>query len=203
MTSKSDLSAAVDHIAAKSGYVNLVVANSGIQGPTLKGLEKGASITEFRDHLWNWDMDEFTQTFAVNTTSAFFTVVAFLELLDKGNKAGNVEQKSQVICISSAGAFNRVPMAGYAYAGSKSAAVHIMKALATTLVPYDIRSNVLAPGCKSKHSLTHAFCLLASDSIPQRNDRGYAQPGDVAEGLHTRSKSWQHQGYGGRNTIPY
>ncbi|KAI4615275.1 hypothetical protein J4E83_007002 [Alternaria metachromatica] len=156
VTSKSDLSAAVDHIAAKSGYVNLVVANSGIQGPTLKGLEKGASITEFRDHLWNWGMDEFTQTFAVNTTSTFFTVVAFLELLDKGNKAGNIEQKSQVICISSAGAFNRVPMAGYAYAGSKSAAVHIMKALATTLVPYDIRSNVLAPGCKSKHLLPHA-----------------------------------------------
>ncbi|KAI4921076.1 uncharacterized protein J4E92_008061 [Alternaria infectoria] len=146
VTSKSDLSAAVDHIATKSGYVNLVVANSGIQGPTLEGLEKGASITKFRDHLWNWDMNEFTQTFAVNTTSAFFTVVAFLELLGKGNKAGNIEQKSQIICISSAGAFNRVPMAGYAYAGSKSAAVHIMKALATTLVPYDIRSNVLAPG---------------------------------------------------------
>ncbi|RYN71953.1 hypothetical protein AA0117_g9119 [Alternaria alternata] len=146
VTSKSDLSAAVDHIASKSGYVNLVVANSGITGPTLKGLEKGASLAEFRSHLWNWDMNDFTQTFALNTTAAFFTVVAFLELLDKGNKAGNVEQKSQVICISSAGAFNRVPMAGYAYAGSKAAAVHIMKALATTLVPYDIRSNVLAPG---------------------------------------------------------
>jgi NAD(P)-dependent dehydrogenase (short-subunit alcohol dehydrogenase family) len=146
VTSKADLSAAVDHITSKSGYVNLVIANSGITGPTLKGLEKGASLTEFRDHLWNWDMDDFTQTFALNTTAAFFTVVAFLELLDKGNKAGNVEQKSQVICISSAGAFNRVPMAGYAYAGSKAAVVHMMKALATTMVPYDIRSNILAPG---------------------------------------------------------
>ena len=149
VTSKSDLSAAVDHIASKTGYVNLVVANSGITGPTLRTLDKNASLTEFRDHLWNWDMDEFNQTFALNTTAAFFTVVAFLELLDKGNKAGNLEQKSQVICISSAGAFNRVPMAGYAYAGSKSAAVHIMKQLATNLVPYDIRSNVIAPGRKS------------------------------------------------------
>ncbi|CAA9961266.1 Short chain dehydrogenase/reductase [Pyrenophora teres f. maculata] len=146
VTSKSDLSAAVDHIASKSGYVNLVVANSGITGPTLRTLDKNASLTEFRDHLWNWDMDEFNQTFALNTTAAFFTVVAFLELLDKGNKAGNLQQKSQVICIASAGAFNRVPMAGYAYAGSKSAAVHIMKQLATNLVPYDIRSNVIAPG---------------------------------------------------------
>ncbi|EDU51554.1 FabG Dehydrogenase with different specificities related to short-chain alcohol dehydrogenase [Pyrenophora tritici-repentis] len=146
VTSKSDLLAAVDHIASKSGYVNLVVANSGITGPTLRTLDKNASLTEFRDHLWNWDMEEFNQTFALNTTAAFFTVVAFLELLDKGNKAGNLQQKSQVICIASAGAFNRVPMAGYAYAGSKSAAVHIMKQLATNLVPYDIRSNVIAPG---------------------------------------------------------
>lgn len=149
VTSKSDLSAAVDHITSKSGYVNLVVANSGITGPTLRGLDKGASLTDFRNHLWNWDADEFNQTFALNTTAAFFTVVAFLELLDKGNKAGNVEQKSQVICVSSAGAFSRLPMAGHAYAGSKAAIIHIMKQLATSLVPYDIRSNVLAPGSKS------------------------------------------------------
>ncbi|RMZ70745.1 short-chain dehydrogenase reductase [Pyrenophora seminiperda CCB06] len=146
VTSKPDLSAAAEHIASKTGYVNLVVANSGITGPTLRDLKKNASLTEFRDYLWNWDADEFNETFALNTTAAFFTVVAFLELLDKGNKAGNVEQKSQAICISSAGAFSRVPMSGYAYAGSKSAAVHVMKQLATSLVPYDIRSNVIAPG---------------------------------------------------------
>jgi NAD(P)-dependent dehydrogenase (short-subunit alcohol dehydrogenase family) len=114
------------------------VANSGITGPTLQGLEKGASLTELRNHLYNWDADEFNKTFAVNTTAAFYTVAAFLELLDKGNQAGNVEQKSQVIAVSSAGAFNRVPMAGYAYAGSKAAVVHMMKQLATNLVPYGI-----------------------------------------------------------------
>lgn len=161
MTSKSDLTAAVTQISSRSSYVNLVIANSGITGPTLKGLDKNASLTAFRDHLWNWDQDDFTQTFALNTTAAFFTVVAFLDLLDKGNKARNVEQKSQVICISSAGAFNRVPMAGYAYAGSKAAVVHMMKALATTMIPYDIRSNILAPGCTSKDCLvTRAFRLL-------------------------------------------
>jgi NAD(P)-dependent dehydrogenase (short-subunit alcohol dehydrogenase family) len=71
-------------------------------------------------------------------------------MLDKGNQAGNVEQKSQVICVSSAGAFNRVPMAGYAYSASKAAVVHMMKQLATSLAPYGIRSNVIAPGCKSR-----------------------------------------------------
>ncbi|KAL6158003.1 hypothetical protein ACJBU6_03811 [Exserohilum turcicum] len=150
VTSKADLSAAADHIGAKSGYVNLVIANSGITGPTLHGLNKGASLAETQKYLWNWDSDEFNQTFTLNTTAAFFTAVAFLDLLDKGNKAGNIEQKSQVVFVSSAGAFSRMPMAGYAYAGSKAAIIHIMKQLATSFAQHGIRSNALAPGCKSK-----------------------------------------------------
>ncbi|KAF2845570.1 NAD(P)-binding protein [Plenodomus tracheiphilus IPT5] len=146
VTSKADLSAAVEHIAQKSGHVNLVVANAGILGPTLQGLGKEVSLAEYQHHLFNSNIDDFNNTYAVNTTGIFYTVVAFLDLLDKGNKAGNVEQKSQVIAISSAGAFSRVPMAGYAYAGSKAAVVHMMKQFATGLAPYGIRSNVIAPG---------------------------------------------------------
>jgi NAD(P)-dependent dehydrogenase (short-subunit alcohol dehydrogenase family) len=152
VTSKSDLAAAAEHVSQKSGYVNLVVANSGITGPTLGGLKQDPSLLEFRDYLQNWDTDEYTNTYAVNTTAVFSTLVAFLELLDKGNKAGNVEQQSQCVAISSAGAFNRVPMAGFAYGGSKAAVVHTMKQFATKLTPYGIRCNVIAPGCKSNPS---------------------------------------------------
>ena len=166
VTSKSDLSAAVDYIAEKSGHVNLVIANSGISGPTLQGLEKGASLADFRKHLFDWDSADFNETFAVNTTAVFYTIVAFLELLDKGNKAKNVEQKSQVIAVSSIGAFNRIPLAGYAYGGSKAAVVHTMKQFATNLAPYDIRSNVIAPGCKlacSLHGLALWCCAIMKD----------------------------------------
>jgi NAD(P)-dependent dehydrogenase (short-subunit alcohol dehydrogenase family) len=148
VTSKSDLAAAAEQISKESGYVNLVIANSGITGPTLMGLSKDASITEFRDYLDSWDVEEYNKTYAVNTTAVFLTLVAFLELLDKGNKAGNVEQKSQFVSVASAGAFNRVPMAGFAYSGSKAATVHMTKQFATKLVQYDIRANVIAPGCK-------------------------------------------------------
>jgi NAD(P)-dependent dehydrogenase (short-subunit alcohol dehydrogenase family) len=148
VTSKSDLTAVAEYVSQKSGYVNLVIANSGIQGPTFGGLAADASLIEFRDFLQNWDVDEYNRTFAVNTTAVFSTLVAFLELLDKGNKAGNIEQKSQFIGISSAGAFNRLPMAGFAYAGSKAALVHTMKQFATKLAPYGIRCNTIAPGGK-------------------------------------------------------
>lgn len=132
----------------KSGYINVLVANSGIIGPTLWGLKKEPSLVEFRDFVQNWDTDAFNETFAVNTTAVFFTIAAFLELLDAGNKAGNVEQKSQIITTSSVAAFNRDPLAGFAYGSSKAAIVHTMKQLATRMVPYGIRANVIAPGSK-------------------------------------------------------
>jgi NAD(P)-dependent dehydrogenase (short-subunit alcohol dehydrogenase family) len=149
VTSKASLAAAVQHIRQKSDYVNLVIANAGIQGPTLGGLPGDASLLELQDYLQNWNIEEFNKTYEVNTTAVFSTLVAFLELLDRGNKKGNVEQKSQFIAISSAGAYSRVPMAGFAYAGSKAATIHMMKQFATKLVPYAIRANVIAPGCKS------------------------------------------------------
>jgi NAD(P)-dependent dehydrogenase (short-subunit alcohol dehydrogenase family) len=148
VTSKSDLIAAAEYVSQKSGYVNLVIANSGITGPTLVGLPKDASLLEFRDHLQNWDTDEINHTFAVNTTGVLSTLVAFLELLDKGNKANNVEQKSQFITTASAGAFCRFTLSGYPYNTSKAATVHLMKMLATKLGDFDIRANVIAPGCK-------------------------------------------------------
>lgn len=154
VTSKSDLSAAVDQIATKSGHINLLIANSGVTGPTLKGLATDASLTELRDFLYNWDADDFNNTYAVNTTAVFYTIVAFLDLLDKGNKAGNVEQKSQVVAVSSIGAFNRVPLAGFAYGSSKAGVLHMMKQFATKLVGYGIRANVIAPGRKLS-SLLH------------------------------------------------
>ncbi|CAH0041056.1 unnamed protein product, partial [Clonostachys rhizophaga] len=146
VTSKPDLQRAAQEIKTAHGYVNLVIANAGIGGPSIKTLKPNASLEEFENHLWGWTAEEFTETFAANTTGAFNTVAAFLQLLGEGNKRGNVTQKSQVIATSSIGAFNRSLTQGYAYGGSKAAVVHIFKQLATSLVPYDIRSNIIAPG---------------------------------------------------------
>ncbi|KAI1807480.1 NAD(P)-binding protein [Daldinia bambusicola] len=146
ITNKADLERAVDEIKAAVGYVNVVIANAGVSGPTMDGLPQNASLSEFRNHVFGWDTDAFNKTYATNTTGVFFTAAAFLELLDEGNKRGNLKQRSQVIAVSSIGAYNRVPAAGYAYGSSKAGVVHMMKQLSTALVPYSIRSNVIAPG---------------------------------------------------------
>ncbi|KAK2004240.1 short-chain dehydrogenase/reductase [Colletotrichum falcatum] len=145
ITQKKDLERAVSQIKEAHGYVNVVVANSGISGPALMGMPPNPTIAQYRDYVFGWDQKEFTETFAVNTTGVFFTVAAFLELLDEGNKRGNFKQRSQVIATSSIGAYNRQPM-GFAYGSSKAAVIHMFKQLSTVLVPFNIRANVIAPG---------------------------------------------------------
>lgn len=109
-------------------------------------MPKDPSLSQFRDFLWNTDLEDFNETLKINTAGVYLCVFAFLELLAEGNKKKNVEQLSQVIATTSAGAFNRVPLAGFAYGASKAGTTHMMKQLATAFVPYDIRSNMIAPG---------------------------------------------------------
>jgi NAD(P)-dependent dehydrogenase (short-subunit alcohol dehydrogenase family) len=153
VTSKSDLEAAVAQVKAEVGFANVVIANSGITGPTLSGLPKDRNIpiAELQEFLWKASQEEFTDTYSVNVTAMMFTAVAFLSLLDAGNtsdksvtKAKGI--KSQFIATGSIGAYNRIPAAGFAYGGSKAAVNHVIKQLSTHLAPYHIRANVIAPG---------------------------------------------------------
>ncbi|KAH8657668.1 hypothetical protein BX600DRAFT_58259 [Xylariales sp. PMI_506] len=147
VTKKEDLERAVSIIRSDHGFVNVVIANSGISGPPLGGaLPPNPSVADLRQQLWAADPAAFTSTYSVNATGVYYTAVAFLELLDEGNKRGNLKQRSQVIATASIGAFNRAAVAGYAYGSSKAATVHLMKQLATGWVPYNIRANVIAPG---------------------------------------------------------
>ena len=90
--------------------------------------------------------DEFTNTFHVNVTAQFFTAIAFLGLLDAGNKKGNVEQKSQIIATSSIAGYNKQVPSSFAYGLSKTACTHLVKQLSTSMVPYNIRANAICPG---------------------------------------------------------
>ncbi|UPL00310.1 hypothetical protein LCI18_011244 [Fusarium solani-melongenae] len=136
ITNKKDLERAVSKIESSHGYVNVVIANADIGGP---------SLTKLPD------------TFTINTVGVLNTVFAFLELLDAGNKKGNLKQRSQVIATSSIGGFNRSPALGYAYGGSKAAVTHIFKQLSTSLGQFNIRANVIAPGFYPSEMTTEAI----------------------------------------------
>jgi len=104
--------------------------------------------------------EDFNNTFMVNTTATYFTMLAFLELLDAGNKAAVaggfgkpfkegsdvLSIQSQVLVTPSVGAFLREWMCAPAYAGSKAAIIHIVKYASPGLAAHGIRLNALAPG---------------------------------------------------------
>jgi NAD(P)-dependent dehydrogenase (short-subunit alcohol dehydrogenase family) len=165
ITSKSSLQAAVDHITQDVGYINLLIANSGILGPTATFVP-GQSVSELRKSMFeDSSMDEFNHVFMVNTTATYFSMLAFLELLAAGNKhalsspahfgaplkeGSDVPSiQSQVVVTSSVGAFLREWMCAPAYAGSKAAIVHLVKQTSSGLAAHGIRVNALAPGCMS------------------------------------------------------
>lgn len=159
VTSKEDLKSIASTIEKEVGYINVLIANSGVAGPQSPSITPETSLKDFQAALWEQRFEDYTDTFAVNVSAVFFTVVAFLSLLDAGNAKGNVEQKSQVIATSSIAGFNRNVPGGYAYGQSKAATTSLMKQLATQLVPYGIRSNVIAPGRTSSVAYPMAFSV--------------------------------------------
>ena len=148
MTSKAQLQTTVDQITKERGYINLLVNNAGMAPPVPQpqpSLE--STIHEVREYYFNslQNLDH-AAIFELNTIAVFNTTFAFLELLDAGNKIDGGQPKSQVVTISSAGAFFR-GQDDFIYNSSKAATTHMMKHLATALVPWNIRSNIIAPGC--------------------------------------------------------
>ncbi|KAJ6070468.1 hypothetical protein N7467_011787 [Penicillium canescens] len=147
VTSKDDLQRIVAQVDAEVGHIDLLIANAGVSGPDLKGLAASPSLNELQDKLWSPSVEAFASTYTVNTAATFFTIVAFLELLDKGNKKRHrAAQRSQVLATSSISGFNRSVPGGFAYGGSKTATTQMMKQFATLLAPFNIRSNIIAPG---------------------------------------------------------
>ncbi|KAI4100542.1 MAG: hypothetical protein L6R37_005409 [Teloschistes peruensis] len=147
VTSKDSLQSIASHIEKSIGYVNVLIANSGVAGPQLSSpVTRQTNLEEYQSLMWDMPSEDYTQTFAVNVASVHYTLVAFLHLLHAGNETCNFEQKSQFIVTSSIGGFNRSVPGGYAYGQSKAAATHLVKQMATNMVPYGIRANAIAPG---------------------------------------------------------
>lgn len=121
----------------------------------------GLSLDAFVDANLAVPMDDFTRALHVNTTAVWYTTLAFLRLLDAGNRRANVAQTAQVVVIGSIAAFNRVNTGGVAYGPSKAAAVHLVRQMAVALPRWRIRANVLCPGCEYNLSLLLLLLFLS------------------------------------------
>lgn len=156
VTSQAFLQEAADQVRRERGHVHLVVANAGASGPGFLGLSPEASIEEFVAHAWKTPMSDITSVFELNYTAVYYTALAFMTLLDAGNRARfKPSVRSQVIVTASTASFLRKIRVGLGYSGSKAAVVSLTKALASMCVPYNIRFNAIAPGRESPECHRH------------------------------------------------
>jgi len=153
VTSKESLQHVTSTIKSQTGYINLLINNSGIAGFGIASpLKASQSAKQFTELFWaRASMESFTKVFEVNVTGVFYTTLAFLELLDAGNEKGRGLDgvSSQVISISSIAGFERhkgIASESFAYQSSKAAVNHLGKILANVLPQWNIRSNIIATG---------------------------------------------------------
>jgi NAD(P)-dependent dehydrogenase (short-subunit alcohol dehydrogenase family) len=150
VTSKENLVSIAETINNDVGYVNLVCCNSGTMPKPVGIKPTETTVAEYARRALELEPQDWNDTFATNTTSIAFTTFAFLELLDAGNKqnpnSAPGRPSSQVLVTSSIGGYLRAPGSNMAYCASKAAATHLVKHLAGTLAPFNIRINGLAPG---------------------------------------------------------
>lgn len=160
VSSSESIHALVSTVKKRHGYLNLLVNNAGValnQLPKLPTPQTG-DIRSLQAALLTGQREDYATTFDVNVTAAFYCSVQFLELLDAGNKRGNIKGvSSQIITVASGGGFRRDgKVFTVSYTLSKAAAIHLGKLLANFLKDWDIRSNVICPGvfpsggCSSK-----------------------------------------------------
>jgi NAD(P)-dependent dehydrogenase (short-subunit alcohol dehydrogenase family) len=113
-TSHEDLQRAVDLVTKETGYIDLLVNNAGMTtfDSSLNARPKPtpqSSVSEIRDYYFNYRPQElWRDTLETNIGAVFTTSMAFLELLDAGNKRRQKGMpKSQILVVGSTGGLTR------------------------------------------------------------------------------------------------
>ncbi|KAF2766635.1 NAD(P)-binding protein [Teratosphaeria nubilosa] len=151
VTDKSSLSKITDRIRQEQGYVNFLFANAGVMGPSdrqaLDAISK-PSVKDIQEALWKPEPDAYTKALHINVTGAYYTAIAFLDLLDAANKKRNVPQDSSILITSSIAGYSRHLASSFAYSTSKAAVNHLVKTLSTLFAQQQmhIRVNGVNPG---------------------------------------------------------
>ena len=154
--------------------MDVLINNAGIQGPDDMPANTAETIEELQTVLLA-DPEGWGSTFAINTSAIGMVSMAFLKLLDAGNRrrgweSGKIpadrarrrekeslgekgivlddQRSSQIITVASISGLNRRITSGLAYGASKAGAIHLSKMLAHLLGPWGIRSNVINSGGK-------------------------------------------------------
>jgi len=164
VTSKESLTSAADHVERVSGYCNLVLANAAIPEMRSSLLDR-STLQSIQKGLWERDNESYEQMFRINTLGAFHTAVAFLGLLDEGNRRAVVPQKSQIIVTSSSTGHSAASFGVFGYPATKAALGLMTKQLSGMLLPHKIRVNTIVAGYYVSE-MTEGVLTTVTDTDP-------------------------------------
>lgn len=190
---------AVDTITKETGYIDLLINNAGRttfdSSPNARSKPTPeSSAAEVRDYYFNYRPAQlWADTLETNVAAVFTTSMAFLELLVEGNKrrAGSGKPSSQIVSIGSVGGLTRFTDS-FIYNASKAAVHHLMKNLGAHFVPFDVRCNVIAPGCK--FCLPHVYRDYLSLRPTLTNIAFFLSLGFPSDMTSFVTKTWEHTG---------
>jgi len=144
VTKKSDLENLAKEISSKEKHINLLITAAGIAGPKAEPDEKEAE--SLREKLWNNEsFEEWNHTYNTDVTAVYFTVVAFLPLLQAGTESHG-HLSTSVIAISSMSGIMRHAQGHFSYNAAKGGTVHLTKLMSAEFQKVGIRVNSIAPG---------------------------------------------------------
>jgi NAD(P)-dependent dehydrogenase (short-subunit alcohol dehydrogenase family) len=124
VTDEVAVAALADRTMERFGRVDVVVANSGIGGPS--------------GPAWELSRADWDETFAVNVTGVWLCARAFLPLMIERGSGSFVAIGSMT---GKRALWGRTP-----YAASKTALIGLVRTLAVETAPYSVRVNLVSPG---------------------------------------------------------
>jgi NAD(P)-dependent dehydrogenase (short-subunit alcohol dehydrogenase family) len=141
---KADLDKLVKEISAKENHVNLLITAAGINGPKAEPDSEDAS--NLKAKLWeNESPEKWNETYNTDVTAVYFSVVAFLPLLQAGTE-NHGHLAASVIVISSMSGIMRHAQGHFSYNAAKAATAHLSKMMSAEFQKASIRVNSIAPG---------------------------------------------------------
>ncbi|EMD93183.1 hypothetical protein COCHEDRAFT_1098439, partial [Bipolaris maydis C5] len=163
VTSRNSLDAATAQIRSEAGYINLLFANAGINDIP-KAVMDPSSVQSLQEGLQTIvDVDMYAEVYRINTLGTLETIIAFLALLDEGNRRNILFQTSQVLITSSITGTAKATYGNFGYAASKAAIGLLAKQLSGILMPHHIRINVLVAGIYGQGMTAGMLQMLTRD----------------------------------------
>ena len=188
ITSRQSLERAYQAIEAQTTHIDIFFANSGTMGPPMPSPTSNKDgppppLNDARNELFSIPTEQFTDVLNVNVTGTYYSVLAFLPLLQASNKRRSMPRigsmsppTAQVIITSSISAFLRQPTHSFAYNTSKAAVAHLATMLSASLAMYDIRVNSISPGLYNSEM---SEPMLAAKAIQQGGISDGSFPRDI------------------------